>query len=178
VIFQSLPLHGAHLIALEPRRDARGMFARAFCAQEFDDHGLQSHFVQGNLSTNVRRGTVRGMHYQRSPDAEVKVVRCVRGALFDVIVDLREDSPTYRRWYGAELSEENGLMMYVPQGFAHGLQALTDGATAFYLVSAPYAPAAEGGCRYNDPSIGIHWPLAAVEVSEKDAAWPMLQVAG
>ena len=133
------------MIALEPRVDERGLFARAFCAQEFAAAGLATEFVQANISTNARAGTVRGLHFQRAPHAEVKLVRCVKGALYDVIVDMREGSQTYLRWFGAELSDDNGLMMYVPKGFAHGYQALTDGATAFYMVSAFYAPQAEGG---------------------------------
>jgi dTDP-4-dehydrorhamnose 3,5-epimerase len=174
MIFHGTPLAGAFLIGLEPREDHRGSFSRAFCTREFEGQGLHSQFVQANLSTNTLRGTVRGMHYQRSPDAEVKLVRCIRGAVFDVIVDLREGSPTFKRWFGAELSESNGLMMYVPEGFAHGMQALEDGATAFYMTSAHYAPGAEGGCRPDDPSLGIEWPLPVTAVSEKDAAWPAL----
>ena len=130
------------------------MFARAFCAQEFAAHGLETSFVQSNISTNARAGTVRGMHFQREPHAEVKLVRCIKGAIYDVIVDMREGSQTYLRWFGAELSDDNGLMMYVPKGFAHGYQALSDGATAFYMVSAFYAPQSEGGLRFDDPKLG------------------------
>lgn len=172
--FTSTPLPGAYLVGLEPRADARGMFARAFCAQEFGGQGLETAFVQANISTNTHAGTVRGMHFQRAPHAEVKLVRCTKGAIFDVIVDMREDSPTYRRWFGAELSEDNGLAMYVPQGFAHGYQALSDGAAVFYLVSAFYAPQSEGGLRHDDPALSIEWPRPATEVSPKDAAWPLL----
>lgn len=174
MIFKPTPLAGAHVIELESRQDDRGSFARAFCSLEFEGHGLARSFVQANLSTNDAKGTIRGMHYQRVPHAEVKLVRCVRGSLYDVIVDLREGSPTFRQWFGAELSENNGSMMYVPAGFAHGLQALTDGATAYYLVDAYYTPGAEGGCRYDDPAIGIRWPLPVGPISEKDAAWPLL----
>lgn len=174
MIFKPTSLAGAYVIELERRQDDRGSFARAFCAREFAVQGLACSFVQANLSTNVARGTIRGMHFQLNPHAEVKMIRCVRGSLYDVIVDLREGSPTFRQWFGAELSEDNGLMMYVPAGFAHGLQALTDGATAYYLVDAFYAPGAEGGCRYDDPAIGIHWPLPVTAISEKDVAWPLL----
>lgn len=172
--FQKLPLEGAFLVSLEPRRDERGMFARAYCKNEFAAHGIAIDVVQGNISTNEHAGIVRGMHFQRAPHAEVKLVRCIRGAIFDVIVDLREESLTYGQHYGVELSEENGLLIVVPKGFAHGYQALTDGATAFYMVSAPYSPEAEGGVRYNDPSLGIKWPLAVTDVSEKDQDWPLM----
>jgi dTDP-4-dehydrorhamnose 3,5-epimerase len=174
MIFSQLPLAGAYLIELEPRRDARGMFARAFCAREFEAHRLETKYIQANLSTNVTAGTVRGMHFQRAPYAEVKLIRCIRGSLYDVIVDLRDDSPTYRQWYGAELSEENGLMMYVPKGFAHGYQALTGGATAHYMVSEYYEPGAEGGYRHDDPAINVRWPVPVSAISDKDAAWPLL----
>jgi len=174
VRFAPTALAGAYLIHLEPRVDERGLFARAFCAREFADHGLEPNYVQANISTNTRVGTVRGLHFQRAPHAEVKLVRCVKGAVYDVIVDLRENSKTYRRWFGAELSDANGLTMYVPQGFAHGYQALSDGATVFYMVSAFYAPQAEGGLRFDDPKLAIEWPLAVAEVSEKDAKWPLL----
>jgi len=161
-------------VHLEPRADERGMFARAFCAREFAAQGLESAFVQANISANVHASTVRGMHFQREPDAEVKLVRCTKGSIYDVIVDMREGSATYLRWFGAELSEENGLAMYVPKGFAHGYQALTDGATIFYMVSAFYAPASEGGLRYDDPKLSIAWPRAVSELSDKDAKWPLL----
>lgn len=174
MIFHPTPLADAYTVAWQAREDDRGLFARAFCAEEFGRHGLCSSFVQANISSNRLAGTVRGMHFQRSPHAEVKLVRCVRGALYDVIVDLRHESPTYLRWFGAELTDVNGLTMYVPQGFAHGYQALTADATAFYLVSAPYVPHAEGGLRHDDPRIAIHWPLPIASVSPKDASWPLL----
>jgi dTDP-4-dehydrorhamnose 3,5-epimerase len=150
------------------------MFARAFCAQEFSAQGLETAFVQANISTTARAGTVRGMHFQREPHAEVKLVRCVKGAIYDVIVDMREGSQTYLRWFGAELSDDNGLAMYVPKGFAHGYQALTDSATAFYMVSAYYAPQAESGLRCDDPRLAIAWPRAVSDLSDKDAKWPLL----
>ena len=172
--FESTQLAGAYLIHLEPRVDERGLFARTFCAREFGAQGLETAYVQTNISTNARAGTVRGLHFQRAPDAEVKLVRCVKGALYDVIVDMREDSSTYLRWFGAELSDDNGIAMYAPKGFAHGYQALTGGATAFYLVSAFYAPQTEGGLRFDDPKLAIKWPRAVSDVSDKDAQWPLL----
>lgn len=174
--FTPTPLAGAFVIELEPRADERGMFARAFCAREFAEQGLETSFVQANMSSNRCAGTVRGMHFQRGNDAEVKLVRCVTGAIYDVIVDLREGSETYLRWFGAELSQDNGLMMYVPRGFAHGYQALSDGATVFYMVSAFYAPDQEGGIHHADPAIGIRWPLEVTAVSPKDANLPPLAV--
>lgn len=172
--FEPTPLAGAFLIHIEPRADSRGLFARTFCAEEFAAHGLATEFVQSNISTNVCAGTVRGMHFQREPHAEVKLVRCVKGALYDVIVDMREGSPTRWRTFGAELSESNGAAMYVPKGFAHGYQALSDGATAFYQVSAFYTPQSEGGLRYDDPKLAIAWPQPISEISDKDARWPLL----
>ncbi len=159
---------------LDPRVDERGMFARAFCAREFAAEGLETAFVQANISTNTRAGTVRGMHFQREPHAEVKLVRCIKGSIYDVVVDMRKGFESYLRWYGAELSDDNGRMMYVPKGFAHGYQALTDGATAFYMVSEFYAPASEGGLRFDDPQLAIAWPHAVTELSDKDAKWPSL----
>jgi dTDP-4-dehydrorhamnose 3,5-epimerase len=172
--FVSTPLAGAFLIKWQPRTDERGLFARAFCAEEFAARGLSSTFVQANVSVNRTAGTVRGMHYQRAPHEEVKLVRCTRGALFDVIVDMRPGSPTYLRWFGAEVSEGNGSMMYVPKGFAHGYQSLTPDATAFYLVSRQYTPHAEAGLRHDDPEIGIRWPLPIESVSSRDSQWPLL----
>ncbi len=176
MIFNQTPLQDAYLIELERRADARGFFARAFCAKEFAAHGLETHFVQSNMSKNDKAGLVRGMHFQRGDDAEVKLVRCVSGEVYDVIVDMREGSSTYLQWFGAILSAENGALMYVPKGFAHGYQSLTDGATLHYMVSAYYAPDAEGGVRYDDPAIGIKWPMAVSDLSDKDRAWPLLKV--
>lgn len=172
--FNKTPLHGAYTIDLEKRGDDRGFFARLFCEKEFANAGLVNHFVQINNSLSSSKGTLRGMHYQLPPAAEVKVVRCIKGALFDVIVDLRPDSPTFRRAFGAELTAENRRMMYVPQGFAHGFVTLTDDAEAFYLVSAFYSPENERGLRFNDPAVEIEWPIEPVEISEKDRKWPDL----
>lgn len=172
--FNPTPLAGACTIELEKRGDDRGFFARFFCENEFAAAGLESRFVQINNSLTGKRGTLRGMHFQLPPAAEVKVVRCIRGSLFDVIVDLRPDSPTFKRWFGAELSAENRTMMYVPRGFAHGFVTLSDDTEALYLVSAFYSPENERGLRYNDPAIGIEWPIAPTETSEKDVKWPDL----
>lgn len=174
MIFSPTALAGAHLIGLERREDERGMFARTFCATEMESKGLEKSFVQANISKNTRAGTLRGMHYQHPPHGEVKLVRCIKGSIYDVIVDLREGSETYLQWFGAVLSEENGLMMYVPKEFAHGYQSLDDGATALYLVSCPYAPGSEGGLRYDDPQLAITWPMKVTNVSDKDAKWPLL----
>jgi dTDP-4-dehydrorhamnose 3,5-epimerase len=174
VRFEPTALSGAYVVHLEPRVDERGLFARTFCAQEFAGQGLETSYVQSNISSNARAGTVRGLHFQRAPQAEVKLVRCVKGAIYDVIVDMRAGSPTYLRSFGAELSDANGLMMYVPRGFAHGYQALSDGASVFYMVSAFYAPDAEGGLRFDDPRLAIKWPRPVTDVSDKDARWPLL----
>jgi dTDP-4-dehydrorhamnose 3,5-epimerase len=174
MIFNKTPLAGAYTIDLEKRGDDRGFFARMFCEQEFAAHGLETRFVQMNNSYNTKKGVLRGMHYQLPPAAEVKVVRCVQGALYDFIVDLREGSPTFMQWYGAELSAENRTMMYVPRGFGHGFITLTDDVEAMYLVSDFYAPETERGVRWDDPALGVTLPVAVTEISPKDAAWPDL----
>jgi len=172
VKFTALPLAGAYAIDLEKRGDDRGFFARFFCEDEFTKHGLVSRFVQINTSLTGKEGTLRGMHYQLPPAAEVKVVRCVRGALYDVILDLRPHSPTFGRSFGLELSEDNRTMMYVPEGFAHGFLTLRPDTEALYLVSAPYAPNAERGVRFDDARFKIAWPKPPLELSEKDRKWP------
>jgi dTDP-4-dehydrorhamnose 3,5-epimerase len=172
VTFTELPLAGAFVVDLEPRRDERGFFARAFCAREFEQRGLKTGIVQANLSQNLRRGTVRGMHYQRAPRAEAKLVRCVNGAVFDAIIDLRPGSASYLGWTSVELSRENRRMLYVPEGFAHGYQALTDDSEVLYLVTEFYSPELEAAVRWNDARFGIRWPIASVILSPKDAAHP------
>jgi dTDP-4-dehydrorhamnose 3,5-epimerase len=172
MIFEPTPLSGAFTIALDRRGDHRGFFARFFCTEEFAAQGLETQFVQINNSLTQARATVRGMHYQLPPAAEVKVVRCIRGSLYDVILDLRPDSPTYLRSFGAELTAGNRLMMYVPRGFAHGFMTLEEDSEALYLVSHPYAPEAERGLRWDDPALSIAWPLPATELSAKDRSWP------
>lgn len=169
--FLPTPLPGAFLVELERRGDDRGFFSRLFCEREFADAGLASHFVQVNNALSQRRGTLRGMHYQLGDAAEVKLVRCIRGAFWDVILDLRPQSPTFRKWFGAELNEDNRLMMYVPKGFAHGLITLCDDTEALYLVSDFYTPEQERGVRWDDPHFAIQWPLAHTEISAKDASW-------
>jgi dTDP-4-dehydrorhamnose 3,5-epimerase len=170
--FIPTPLKGAYTIELEKKGDNRGFFARFFCENEFSQAGLITRFVQINNSLTEKKGTLRGMHYQLQPSAEVKVVRCIKGSLYDVILDLRPDSPTFGQWFGAELSAENRVMMYVPQGFAHGFVTLENDTEALYLVSALYAPTLERGVRYNDPKFNIQWPVEPVEISDKDKAWP------
>ncbi|TWT97605.1 dTDP-4-dehydrorhamnose 3,5-epimerase [Botrimarina colliarenosi] len=169
MIFNKTPLEGAYLLDLEKRGDDRGFFARVYCEGEFAEHGLPTHYVQVNNSLSADKGTLRGMHYQLEPHAETKLVRCVRGALWDCLLDLRPESATFGKWYGAELSAENRRMMVVPKGFAHGFITLTDDAEAFYLVDEAYAPTHERGIRWNDPAFGIEWPIEPVVLSDKDA---------
>jgi dTDP-4-dehydrorhamnose 3,5-epimerase len=170
--FTETEVAGAFLIDLEPFVDDRGSFARTFCAREFADHGLSTSMVQSNLSRNAKAGTLRGMHFQRAPHEEAKLVRCIRGALFDVVVDIREGSPTRGRWAGAELTADNARALYVPEGCGHGFQTLEDDTEALYQVSAFYAPGHEGGFRFDDPAFGINWPRAISSISDKDASWP------
>ncbi len=172
MIFNAAPLRGAFTIELEKRGDERGFFARFFCVDEFEKHGLETRFVQVNNSLSTKRGTLRGMHYQLAPSAEVKVVRCVRGAVWDAIIDIRPDSRTFGQSFGVELSADNRHMIYVPRGFAHGILTLTDDAELLYLVSAFYAPVEERGIRWNDPRFRVQWPIEPTEVSAKDATWP------
>lgn len=170
--FTPTEIKDAYVIDIEQRADERGFFARTWCQNEFAQHGLVATIAQANMSYNHRRGTLRGMHFQRAPHAEVKIIRCTRGAIYDVIIDLRPESPTYRRWIGVELSARNYRMLYVPEGFGHGFQTLEDETEVAYNVSQFYTPGAEGGVRYNDPAFGITWPLPVSVISEKDAAWP------
>lgn len=169
--FSPTTLDGAWLIEPEPIRDERGFFARTFCAAEYAAHGLETCFVQHSTSQSVLRGTLRGMHFQRSPHAEVKVVSCLKGAIWDVIIDLRPESPSYLRWEGFELTEDNRRQLYVPKGFAHGNQCLRDAAEIGYLISASYAPDATAGVRHDDPAFGIQWPLPPRQMSERDRTW-------
>ena len=170
--FVPTPLEGAFVVELDKREDDRGFFARVFCEREFAAAGLDTRFVQINNSLSKDKGTLRGMHYQLGEAAEVKVVRCVRGALWDAILDLRPDTPTFGKSFGAKLSAENRLMMYVPRGFAHAILTLTDDTEAFYLVSEFYCPDQERGVRWNDPKFNISWPIEPSEISPKDAKWP------
>lgn len=171
--FSATPLQDAYLIELERRGDQRGYFARMFCEKEFAARGLVDRFVQVNKSSSAKKGTLRGMHYQLAPAAEAKVVGCWRGALWDCIVDLRSDSPSFGRWFGTVLDDRDGSMLYIPRGFAHGLLTLTDDVEALYLMSDFYAPEVERGLRYDDPWLAIEWPGEIVEISPKDRAWPL-----
>jgi dTDP-4-dehydrorhamnose 3,5-epimerase len=170
--FESIGLDGAWLIRPEPAHDSRGFFVRTFCTREFGTHGLETEFPQHSVSASIRKGTLRGMHFQRHPHDEVKVVRCLTGAIWDVIVDLRRESPTFRQWRGVDLSADNGLQLYIPKGFAHGFLTLSDNARVNYLISEFYAPAAADGVRYDDPAFGIDWPLPVAIIADKDLAWP------
>ncbi len=172
--FIEAPLAGAYIIELEPLIDERGLFARTFCLREFSAIGFDGQIVQINHSVTRKKGTIRGMHFQHPPACEIKIIRCVEGAVFDVMVDLRAGSPTFLKWHSVELSQGNMRMVYIPEGFAHGFQVLTDHATLIYHHSAFYSPEHEGGGRYNDPSLKIRWPLKAGEVSERDRNHPLL----
>ena len=166
------PLQDAWLIDIEPRVDERGFFARTWCRSEFAGRGLDAEIAQESLSYNRRAGTVRGLHFQRAPHEETKIVRCARGAVFDVIVDLRPNSPTYLRWYGCDLMAENHRALYIPKGFGHGFQTLTDNAEVVYIISSFYNAEAAAGYRYDDPAFGISWPLPVTIISERDLSWP------
>jgi dTDP-4-dehydrorhamnose 3,5-epimerase len=166
------------VVELQLIEDERGFFARAWCEREFSKHNLIAHMVQANISGNRKRGALRGLHYQPAPHAEVKLVRCTRGAIFDVIVDLRPDSAGHGQWLGVELTADNRRMLYVPEGFAHGYQTLANDTEVAYQVSAFYAPDVERGVRWNDPAFGIEWPITHdVVLSEKDRAWPDYRIA-
>ncbi len=174
MIFRSLKLDGAFLIVPEPHEDERGFLARTFCKQEFESHGLVHDFVQCNISYNEKTGTLRGMHYQEPPHAEVKIVRCTRGAVFDVIVDIRRDSVTYAQWHGLELSESNRHMLYVPQGFAHGFVTLADATEVFYMMSEVYDPGSARVLCWNDPVVDIAWPIEPGIISPRDQSGDVL----
>jgi dTDP-4-dehydrorhamnose 3,5-epimerase len=170
--FESTAIPGVWLIELERREDSRGSFARAFCEREFSAHGLLTRFPQCNLSENQQRGTLRGMHFQNEPKPEVKLVRCVRGSVYDVVLDLRRDSPAYCQWIGIELTAENGRSLYIPAGVAHGFQTLEDNTALYYHMGEFYEPAVAAGVRWNDPAFHIDWPIAEPVLSDKDAAYP------
>jgi dTDP-4-dehydrorhamnose 3,5-epimerase len=176
VIFTETELRGAFVIDLERREDSRGYFARAFCQHELADHGLKPVIAQANVAFNNVAGTLRGMHFQNPPKAETKIVRCTRGAILDIIVDLRPESPTYLQSVAVELNEENGRALYVPERFAHGYQTLVDRTETSYQVGEFYAPETEGGLAYDDPRLGLEWPLPVASISEKDAQWEALDV--
>jgi dTDP-4-dehydrorhamnose 3,5-epimerase len=170
--FEPTPLAGAVVVELERRADARGFFARTFCRDEFVAAGLPAEFVQASVSYNTRRGTLRGMHFQAAPREEPKLVRCTQGAIHDVIIDLRRDSPTHRKWFAVELSAENHRALYVPPGFAHGFQTLVDDCEILYQMAERYATELARGVRWNDPAFAIAWPIADPFMSERDATYP------
>jgi dTDP-4-dehydrorhamnose 3,5-epimerase len=170
--FTATEIQDVFVVELEKREDERGFFARGFCQREFDDHGMISQVVQANISYNRFKGTMRGMHYQVAPCEETKFLRCTKGSIYDVIIDMRPESATYKKWFGVELTDKNYKMLYVPRNFAHGFQTLEDETEVMYLVSEFYAPHTERGIRYDDPAFDIHWPLAVSQISDKDANWP------
>jgi dTDP-4-dehydrorhamnose 3,5-epimerase len=170
--FSEADLPGAWLLAPGSVFDARGFFARTFCMQEYANHGLETRFVQHSTSYSAKQGTLRGMHFQLAPHSEVKVVSCLRGAIFDVIIDLRSASPAFRLWQGFELTADNRHQLYIPAGFAHGFQTLCDETEVAYLISEFYAPRAASGVRHDDTAFGIEWPLPVAAISQKDSVWP------
>lgn len=172
--FLETPLPGAYLIELEPLRDERGLFARTFCQEEFSRIGFQKRIVQINHSVTRKKGSIRGIHYQLPPASEAKLIRCIHGRVFDVMMDLRSASPNFLRHYGVELSKDNMRMVFIPEGFAHGFQTLTDDAELLYHHSEFYTPHCERGLRYDDPALAINWPLPVSEVSVKDQSYPLI----
>jgi dTDP-4-dehydrorhamnose 3,5-epimerase len=172
MIFRALAVEGAFVIELEPHRDERGFFARSFCASEFEKLGLDAKIVQENISNNTRRGTLRGIHYQAPGGTEAKTVRCVRGRIYDVVVDLRHGSKTFGTWASAELDEENKRALYIPAGCGHAFQTLSDDCDVHYAMSAAWEPDLSRGLRYDDAAFAIPWPLGSVVLSEADRAWP------
>lgn len=174
MIFTPTTLPGSFLIDITLIKDDRGWFARTYCKDQFLQIGHHKEWVQLNHSYTNKKGTIRGMHYQQDRYKEVKLIRCIAGVVYDVIIDLRKDSKTFLKWFGAQLSAENKKMMYIPEGFAHGFQALADNSELIYHHSEVYTPVAEGGIRFNEPAINIQWPLAITEFSERDANHPLL----
>jgi len=177
VRFSETPIAGAWTIDPEPHTDGRGRFMRAWCLDEFAAHGIDFVPVQSNMGSSRRAGTLRGLHYQVEPHLEAKLVRCTRGSVFDVLVDVRAGSPTFGRWFGTELTEANGRMLFVPPGCAHGYQTLEDDSEILYMASVAFAPAASRGLRFDDPMVAIRWPLAPSSLSEQDGRWPHLDPA-
>ncbi len=171
MLFKSTTIKGAWIIDLEKIGDERGFFARAWCSEEFRKQGITSNLNQANISYSSKRGTLRGMHYQIPPHSEMKAIRCIRGAFFDVVIDLRKDSETYKTWFGYELNEENKKMIVIPEGCAHGFLTLKENSEALYFVSAYFNQNSERGLRWNDPSINVKWPFEPIEISAKDKSW-------
>ena len=174
MIFRETSLKGAFTIELEPHRDERGQFVRTWCQDEFRRNGIDMAFAQAAASINTERGTLRGLHWQAPPHQEAKLVRCVRGGIYDVIVDLEPKSPTFGQWLGVTLTGGSQLMLFIPQGFAHGFQTLVDDTEVSYQLSAGHAPASGRGLRYDDPALAIDWPLPVSRISERDRSWPLL----
>jgi dTDP-4-dehydrorhamnose 3,5-epimerase len=174
MIFTETKLKGAFIIDVDKREDSRGFFARVFCQREFEEHGLKPIIAQSNIAFNLRKGTLRGMHFQYPPAPETKFVRCTRGSIIDIIVDLRPESDTFLQHVAVELSEDNHRGLYVPERFAHGYQVLRDNTETSYQVGEFYAPGVEGGLLYNDPQLGLEWPLPVSEISDKDKVWDRL----
>jgi dTDP-4-dehydrorhamnose 3,5-epimerase len=172
MIFHETKLQGAFVIEPERFDDERGFFSRTWSQREFEAHGLDTNLVESNSSLSLKKGTLRGMHYQAPPNAQAKLVRCTRGSIYDVIIDLRADSQGFKQWEAVELSVENGLLLYIPQGFAHGFQTLVDDTEVFYQVSAYYAPESARGVRWNDPAFGIQWPEVDRTIIERDRDYP------
>jgi dTDP-4-dehydrorhamnose 3,5-epimerase len=173
--FSETPIPGAWQIDPTPHGDERGRFLRAWCSREFKEHGLEFLPVQANMGLSVRKGTIRGMHFQVAPALEAKLIRCTRGRMFDVVLDLRPDSVSYGKWHGVELSAENGRMLYVPEQCAHGYQTLENNTEMYYMTSQFYTPSAASGVRFDDPAFGIAWPMVPVVVSEQDRNWPLVK---
>lgn len=176
--FEDAPIEGLKIVTMEPVRDDRGHFARSYCIEEFAKVGIDYKILQCNQSFNHKKGTIRGMHWQNEPHQETKFMSCSQGRIFDVAVDLRKDSPTYLQWFGIELTDRQDTMLYVPQGFAHGYQTLTDNAMAVYSVGVAYHPESADGMRHDDPAVGIDWPIKEAILSDRDRQWPLLDSTG
>jgi dTDP-4-dehydrorhamnose 3,5-epimerase len=173
--FTPINIHGAFLVELEPREDSRGSFSRAFCLREFEQQGIQFQVVQANLARTHQAGVVRGLHYQEKPAEEQKFVRCIAGAVYDVLVDMRPQSPSYRSVYAIRLDNHNRLALFIPGGVAHGYQVLEDNTEFMYMTDQYYTPGLEKGVRYSDPALGVQWPLPPRDVAERDERWPLLE---
>jgi dTDP-4-dehydrorhamnose 3,5-epimerase len=174
MIFHELPIQGSYFIELDKKEDERGFFARSFCSERFRECGLIDQFVQHNVSWNRKKGTLRGMHYQEAPYGEAKLIRCIQGAIYDVFIDMRPKSPTYKQWFGKELSSKHHALLYIPAGCAHGFQTMKDDTEVLYQSSCCYTPHAERGIRWNDPAFKVQWPLTPTIVSAKDRNHPLL----
>lgn len=178
MIFSETILKGAYVVDIDRKNDERGYFGRSFCQHEFSSHGLKTNIAQCNVSFNRIKGTLRGMHFQLAPKAEAKLVRCTRGAIYDVIIDLRPESATFCAWTSVEITEDNSRMLYIPEGFAHGFQTLADNTEVFYHMFEFYSPELARGVRWDDPAFGISWPIPDPIISDKDRAYPLYNRAG